>query len=57
MTKFANLAAPEMRAATSLHSNNARRQLPEELQHLITSQLLWRCLRSVLIGAQIYENI
>ena len=40
MTKFANLAAPEMRAATGFHRDNTGLQLAEEGQHLITSQLL-----------------
>jgi hypothetical protein len=40
MTKFANLAAPEMRASTGFHRDNTGLQLAEEGQHLITSQLL-----------------
>jgi len=35
-----NLAAPEMRAATGFHRNDAGLQLAEEGQHLITTQLL-----------------
>jgi hypothetical protein len=40
MAHFADFAAPKVRAATGLHRHNARLQLTEEGQHLITTQLL-----------------
>ena len=40
MPQFADLAPPKVGAAACFHSNNARRQLAEELQHLHSPQLL-----------------
>ena len=39
MAQLADLAAPEMRAATGLHCHNTGLQLAEEGQHLIPPQL------------------
>jgi hypothetical protein len=40
MAKLADLAPPEVSASTGFHRDNARRQLPEKLQHLRSPQLL-----------------
>lgn len=40
MPQFADLAPPKVGAAACFHSNNARQQLAEELQHLHSPQLL-----------------
>jgi hypothetical protein len=40
MAQLADLTAPEMRATTRLHRDNARWQLVEKLQHLHAPQLL-----------------
>jgi len=40
MAKLADLAPLEVSAATGFHRDNARRQLPEKLQHLRSPQLL-----------------
>ena len=39
MPQLADLAAPEMRAATGFHRDDAGRQLTEELQNLHAPQL------------------
>jgi hypothetical protein len=40
MAQFADLAAPEMRATTGLHGNDAGRQTCEKLKYLVYFQLV-----------------
>jgi len=42
MAQLADLARPEVSAATRFHRDNARRQLPEKPQHLRSPQFLFQ---------------
>jgi hypothetical protein len=57
VARLANLAAPEVRAAARFNRHLARRQVAEERQHLIPSQLLAQNTKPQRVSAMRLKNI
>ena len=56
MAQLSDLAGPVMRRGTRLHANDARRELGEEAQHLLATQLFLKHWAALCICPMDLEN-